>query len=118
MTLPIFLELVEMKAKTASVLPFLIGLCFSAYYYNSVHPVYVGLFFVAMFLFNMFVDIWNNYNDYRNAVDLDYKNDTNIIGRENLSLRQIEVIMASLVITSSMIGLVLVSQVGLPLLWM
>lgn len=39
MTLPIFLELVEMKAKTASVLPFLIGLCFSAYYYNSVHPV-------------------------------------------------------------------------------
>ncbi|HEO7081248.1 TPA: 1,4-dihydroxy-2-naphthoate polyprenyltransferase, partial [Streptococcus agalactiae] len=33
MTLPIFLELVEMKAKTASVLPFLIGLCFSAYYY-------------------------------------------------------------------------------------
>ena len=59
MTLPIFLELVEMKAKTASVLPFLIGLCFSAYYYNSVHPVYVGLFFVAMFLFNMFVDIWN-----------------------------------------------------------
>ncbi|HEO7080490.1 TPA: prenyltransferase, partial [Streptococcus agalactiae] len=73
---------------------------------------------VAMFLFNMFVDIWNNYNDYRNAVDLDYKNDTNIIGRENLSLRQIEVIMASLVITSSVIGLVLVSQVGLPLLWM
>lgn len=86
MILLIFLELVEMKVKIVSVLLFLIGLCFSVYYYNLVYFVYVGLFFVVMFLFNMFVDIWNNYNDYWNVVDLDYKNDINIIGCENLFL--------------------------------
>ena len=70
MTVPVFLELVEMKAKTASVLPFLIGLCFSYYYYGTVHVAYVLMYFVAMFLFNMFVDSWDNYNDYHRAVDV------------------------------------------------
>ena len=60
MTLPVFLELVEIKAKTASVLPFLIGLCYSYYQYGSIHPLLVGLYFLAMFLFNMFVDVWDN----------------------------------------------------------
>ncbi|MFZ2482592.1 MAG: 1,4-dihydroxy-2-naphthoate polyprenyltransferase, partial [Streptococcus parauberis] len=71
MTIPVFLELVEMKAKTASVLPFLIGLCLSYYYYDSLHPFLVLLFFIAMFFFNMFVDMWDNYNDYKNAINLD-----------------------------------------------
>ena len=42
MTIPVFLELVEIKAKTASILPFLIGLCFSYYYYGTIHPWLVG----------------------------------------------------------------------------
>lgn len=51
MTIPVFMELVEMKAKTASVLPFLIGLCFSSYYYGSIHPLLLVLFlFLCFFL--------------------------------------------------------------------
>ena len=61
MTIPVFLELVEIKAKTASILPFLIGICFSDYYYGNIHPWLVFLFFISMLLFNMFVDIWDNY---------------------------------------------------------
>lgn len=118
MTLPVFLELVEMKAKTASVLPFLIGLCFSYYYYHSIHPILIILFFLAMFVFNMFVDIWDNYNDYKNAVNVDYQKDTNIIGRENLSLRQLEVIMALFVLFSGGTGIALTFVVGWPLLLM
>ena len=59
-----FLELVEFKAKTASVLPFFIGLVFSWYNYQSVHIGYVFIYFVAMFIFNMAVDMLDNYNDY------------------------------------------------------
>ena len=119
MTVPVFLELVEMKAKTASVLPFLIGLCFSYYYYGTVHVAYVLMYFVAMFLFNMFVDIWDNYNDYHRAVDVhDYKQNTNIIGREHLSLVQVKTLMACFFISSLLIGLVLAWIVGWPLLIM
>ncbi|MCP1639936.1 prenyltransferase [Streptococcus gallinaceus] len=118
MTLPVFLELVEIKAKTASVLPFLIGLCYSYYQYGSIHPLLVGLYFLAMFLFNMFVDVWDNYNDYQNAVDKTYKTDTNIIGRKNLSLRQVEILLACLIGASTLLGLALAWLVGWPLLLM
>ena len=88
MSLKVFLELVEFKAKTASVLPFLIGICYSWYQFQSIHLGFVLMFFIAMFLFNMAVDILDNYNDYHHATSVhDYKEKTNIIGRENLSLR-------------------------------
>jgi len=119
MTVPVFLELVEIKAKTASVLPFLIGLCFSYYYYGTVHVTYVLLYFIAMFCFNVFVDIWDNYNDYHRAVDIhDYKQNTNIIGRENLSLGLVRGLMASFFVSSLVLGLILAWFVGWPLLIM
>jgi len=64
----IFFELVELKAKTASVLPFLLGICFSWYQYGRLHVGYVLIFFIAMFIFNMAVDILDNYNDYSGRV--------------------------------------------------
>ena len=79
MSLKVFLELVEIKAKTASVLPFLLGVCFSYYYYHSLNWANLLLFFIAMFLFNMSVDAWDNYNDYHNALDKEeYKQKTSL----------------------------------------
>ncbi|MGT2832865.1 prenyltransferase [Streptococcus halotolerans] len=118
MTFPDFLELVEIKAKTASILPFFIGCCFSSYYYDSTHIGLVLLYFVAMVLFNMFVDVWDNYNDYLNAKDDLYQRQTNIIGRENLSLKTIKRLLFVLFISSLLIGLYLASRVGWPLLVM
>ena len=57
MSVKVFLELVEIKAKTASVLPFILGLFLAAYYYHTVQPMLALLFFIAMFLFNMAVDM-------------------------------------------------------------
>lgn len=118
MTLPVFLELVELKAKTASILPFLIGLCFSWYYYDSIHLGLVFLYFVSMVLFNMFVDVWDNYNDYINAKDDVYQRQTNIIGREGLDLASIRRLLLILFASSLAIGLLLAYQVGWPLLVM
>lgn len=88
MTLPVFLELVEFKAKTASILPFFIGVCYSWYNYQTIHLGYVLLYFIAMLIFNMAVDILDNYNDYHHATEgHDYKEKTNIIGREQLSVK-------------------------------
>ncbi|HPJ01064.1 MAG TPA: prenyltransferase [Enterococcus sp.] len=119
MSLSVFFELVEMKAKTASVLPFLIGLCYSWYHYGTLHLGYVLVYFVAMFIFNMAVDILDNYNDYHHATEgHDYKQKTNIIGRENLSLRLVFWLMTSMIIISAILGIALAAVVGWPLLWM
>lgn len=119
MPLKVFLELVEIKAKTASILPFLLGLCLSSYYYHTIHWGLAILFFIAMLMFNMAVDMLDNYHDYTHAVDTeDYQKNTNIIGRENLSPRLVLGMLVSLVVVAGLIGIYLVFQVGLPLLWM
>ncbi|MHC5268545.1 1,4-dihydroxy-2-naphthoate polyprenyltransferase [Enterococcus sp. LJL98] len=119
MSVKVFFELVEMKAKTASVLPFLIGLCYSYYHYQTLHLGYVGIYFIAMFIFNMAVDILDNYNDYHNATDVhDYKEKTNIIGRENLSVRFLFWLMTGMILFSAGLGIWLATQVGWPLFWM
>lgn len=119
MSIKIFFELVEIKAKTASVLPFLIGLCYSYYHYGQIHLGYVTIYFIAMFIFNMAVDILDNYNDFKNATDVhDYKEKTNVIGRENLSLVMIRWMIISMILFSASLGIWLASQVGWPLLWM
>lgn len=119
MSLKVFLELVEIKAKTASVLPFLLGLCLSYYHYHWVHLGLSILFFVAMLLFNMAVDMLDNYHDYTHAVDtVDYQQNTNIIGREHLNPKQVLWMLISLVVVAALIGIYLVTQVGMPLLFM
>lgn len=119
MSLKIFLELVEIKAKTASILPCLLGLCLSVFYFNSVNWGLMAVFFVAMLLFNMSVDMLDNYHDYTHAVDTeDYKQNTNIIGREGLSPKLVFWMLVSFVTIAALLGIFLVTKVGLPLLWM
>ncbi|WP_251546589.1 prenyltransferase [Limosilactobacillus caecicola] len=119
MSLDVFLELVEIKAKTASVIPFLLGICFSAYYFHSVNACLAIVFFIAMLLFNMAVDMLDNYNDYHHAIDkVEYKQKTNIIGRENLSPRLVLTLIIIFSVIAALMGLWLVKIAGLPVLWM
>lgn len=119
MNLTVFLELVEFKAKTASVLPFFIGICFSLYNFHKLHLGLVLLYFVAMFIFNMAVDILDNYNDYHHATEIhDYREKTNIIGRENLDTNLVFRMMVGMIIVSALIGIGLSLVVGWPFLLM
>lgn len=118
-SLDVFLELVEIKAKTASILPMLLGVCMSVYYYHSFNLINSILFFIAMLLFNMAVDMMDNYNDYNHAVDTeDYKKNTNIIGREKISPKLVLALILIFSIVAAGLGIYLVTRVGLPLLWM
>lgn len=115
----VFLELVEMKAKAASVFPFLIGICYSWYHFKALHLGYVFFYFIAMFLFNMAVDILDNYNDYRRGTSVhNYKEKINIIGRENLSLPLLKKLIIGLITLSAIIGAILSFFVGWPLFFM
>lgn len=78
-----FLELVEMQAKTASILPYFMGILFAWYHYEELHLINLVLFFIAMFLFNMAVDAIDNYMDYKKASkEHNYREEVNVIGRE------------------------------------
>ncbi|MEG0731630.1 MAG: prenyltransferase, partial [Vagococcus sp.] len=119
MTFKIFAELVELKAKTASIFPFLMGFLYSWYHYNQIYWGNMLIFFISMVLFNMAVDIMDNYMDYHNATDVhDYKHETNIIGREQLSLTLIRNMMWGFIITSALMGVYLASQTSWIILWL
>ena len=119
MNLKIFAELIELKAKTASVFPFLLGLSYSLYHYHSLNLLALSIYFVAMFMFNCFVDIWDNYNDYHNAVDTnDYQKNTNIIGRENLSMALIKALLAFFFFGSLALGIIVALMTGWAVFWL
>lgn len=111
MTLAIFSELIELKAKAASIFPFILGMAYSWFHYQKINISYMVVFFIAMLLFNMAVDILDNYMDYHHATeDHDYKEKTNIIGRENLSLPLIKNMIVGLITVSALIGIWLAYQ--------
>ncbi|WP_081165727.1 prenyltransferase [Lactococcus garvieae] len=119
MNFKIFAELIELKAKTASVFPFFLGLAFSLYHYQIANLIPLAIYFIAMFCFNCFVDIWDNFNDFHKAIDTeDYKKNTNIIGRENLSLKTIKLLLASFFFISLALGLIVAWMVGWPVFWL
>lgn len=118
MALNVFLELIEIKAKTASVIPFLLGMCFSEYYYHQTNWHLAIIFFVAMFVYNMVVDMFDNYCDYYHAKSKSYQQNTNIIGRENIDPKLVRNLIIAFSVISASLGIYLVTQAGLPALWM
>ncbi|MCX2454925.1 1,4-dihydroxy-2-naphthoate polyprenyltransferase [Lacticaseibacillus nasuensis] len=117
----VFFELVEIKAKTASVFPFLMGTLYAWYHWHQLHWLELVVFFVAMLLFNMAVDANDNYQDYRRATRttaLQFREQTNIIGREHLNPSLIGWLIVGMMTVSGALGLWMVSRTGWPLLVM
>lgn len=119
MKLSVFLELVEIKAKTASIFPFLLGTLYTLYHFKQLNIFNTCLFFIAMLLFNMSVDINDNYWDYKNAKGQErFRQQTNIIGVNHLDIRQIRWLALNMEIISALIGVFLVSRIGWILLFL
>lgn len=108
MTLPIFLELVEIRTKLASILPFAIGTLFAVSYFHGFDAVNTGLFLVAMLLFDMMTTALNNLMDYRKAKDEHYQQAVNVIGREQLNPKLVSRIIIGMLAGASLLGIVLV----------
>lgn len=120
MSVKVFLELVEAKAKIASVWPFFMGLFFSYYVFGQVNWPLAITFFVAMLLFNMAVDAHDNYSDYRGATDAasEWKRKTNIIGVHHLSVKLIRNLILLMAGSAAILGILLVIETSWPLLVM
>lgn len=68
MTIKAFLKLVEIQTKLASVIPYIFGVVYTLYYFDTLKPLNILFFFISLLSFDMFTTALNNYNDYRKAV--------------------------------------------------
>lgn len=108
LSLPVFLEFVEMKTKVASVFPMILGILWSLYRYQVFNWLNTLLFVLAVLSFDMCTTAINNSMDYHKAKDETYRQESNVIGKFSLDFRQMIGIVFALLIFSVIISLVLV----------
>ena len=116
MSIPVFLELVELRTKLASLFPFTLGVLFSLYYFSAFNGINTVLFFIAMVIFDMATTAINNTVDYVKAENMEYKDQENILGKAGLSVKQVTYLIVVMIVLSAGIGLVLVYRTNLLLL--
>ena len=121
MSSSVFFDLVQLRAKTASVFPFLIGTLFAYYHYRSIQLIYLLIFFVAMVLFNMAVDTHDNYLDYLNIGKYKLNPEllrVNVIAENHLSIKLVNTIIYGFITISAALGIFVASKTGWPVLWL
>ena len=111
------IELVELRTKIASVIPFVVGLLYSIWTFGHFDAVNMALFFVAMLCFDMATTVMNNLMDYVKAKNETYRQEENIIGTSSLTVKQTTIIFASLVAIATIIGIILVVRTNMILLF-
>ena len=116
LSLPVFLEFVELKTKVTSVFPMLIGLLWSLYHYQQLNWLNTLLFVIAVISFDMCTTAINNTMDYHKAVDKEYQQEENILGKHDLDFKQMVVIILTLLLISILFSLVLVWRTDFALL--
>lgn len=116
LTLPVFLEFVEIKTKVASVFPMVIGFLWYRYAYGQLNWLTTLLFICAVLAFDMCTTAINNAMDYKKAVDMDYREQENVIGKNGLDYRSMLQIIFVLFGMATFFSLLLVWQTDLLLL--
>ncbi len=108
LSLPVFLEFVELKTKVASVFPMTIGILWAVYRYQTFDWLNTLLFVLAVLSFDMCTTAINNTMDYHKARDEDYRQQENVIGKFQLQFKQMVGIIAGLLGFSVVLSLLLV----------
>ncbi|WP_192988154.1 1,4-dihydroxy-2-naphthoate polyprenyltransferase [Carnobacterium mobile] len=118
MTLKVFLKLVEIQTKIASLFPFLLGILFAQFYFGTINIGNTLLFFLAMLLFDLTTTAINNLMDYQKAKDVSYKENTNIIGQEKIAEKTVIQLILMMLTFASLLGLWLVFRTNILLLFL
>ncbi len=111
------IELVELRTKIASVIPFVVGLLYSIWTFGNFNVVNMVLFFIGMVCFDMATTVMNNLMDYVKAKNETYRQEENIIGTSSLTVKQATMIFGGLVGVATLIGIILVVRTNIILLF-
>lgn len=116
LTLPIFLEFVELRTKVASIFPMLLGMLWSAYRYQTFAWLPSLLFALAVVSFDMCTTAINNTVDFYKAKDKVYQEQENVLGKFGLDLGEMVRLVVCLLAFSVLLSLCLVWQTSWVLL--
>lgn len=116
MSFSTFLKLVEIKTKLCSILPFFIGILFAYYRFGKLNLQNTVIFFFAMVIFDMTTTAINNYMDYKKAKSEEYRRTENIIGQKNIPERLVIIIILTMLLIATILGMILVYRTNLILL--
>ena len=118
MNISIFLKLVEIQTKAASVIPFLLGSVYAYYKYENFSFENAIIMFLSMLIFDMTTTAINNYIDYSKAVKKEgYGYEThNAITRYNLNPKRVRILIYTMLTIAMILGLVLVENTNIVVL--
>lgn len=108
-----FWELSEIYTAPLNLFIILLGISAANYLSQSNLSKNVSIFIGIIISFHIAVNVFNNWKDYENASDEDYKTVTNIIGRDNLSITTVKIIFYLTMTIALILGAYLVSQTNL-----
>ncbi|ALS02468.1 1,4-dihydroxy-2-naphthoate prenyltransferase [Enterococcus silesiacus] len=112
MSLKVFLQVVEIQTKLASLFPFAVGVLFSIAYFNQFQIGYTVLFFIGMLVFDMATTAINNYMDFKKAKSEVYKYEENIIGSSGIAPTLVRNMIFGMIAFSAVIGIFLTVKTG------
>jgi 1,4-dihydroxy-2-naphthoate octaprenyltransferase len=118
MSLKVFLKIVEIETKLASLFPFAAGVLFSAAYFEQFSWRHTVLFFIGMIVFDMATTATNNYMDFRKAKSDVYKYQENIIGKSGVSPALVRNMIFGMIAFTAVVGVILTVETGWLLLVM
>lgn len=112
MSLNVFLKVVEIQTKLASLFPFLIGVLFSVAYFGQFQLGYTLIFFAGMVVFDMATTAINNYMDFKKAKSEVYKYEENIIGQSGVSPKLVRNLIFVMILFTACVGIFLTIKTG------
>lgn len=115
MNVKAFLEVVEIRTKVASMLPFLMGTLYAFYRFEHFDPVSLALMFISLLSFDMATTAINNYYDFKKAAKKSgYGYEThNAIVRYGIKEPVAAGLIALLLLLAAGCGILLVFRTGL-----
>ena len=118
MNIKSFLNLVEIRTKVASVIPFLLGTFYALYRFDTFNVKNAIIMFSSMIIFDMTTTAINNYMDYAKAIKKEgYGYEThNAIVSYNLNPKIVRVTIFTMLIIAVALGLLLVKNTNIIVL--
>jgi len=113
LTWPVFYELTEIYTAPLNIMWFVLGVAIAQLYLGMVNWLNVGLCLIVVFIFDLAVNVSDNYYDYQHAVDREgYAQKTNPIGRLKLPVVGVGRLALVLYVVALLPGIWLVMRTG------
>ena len=113
----VYYELSEIYTAPLNIIWFILGAAIAYKWYHIHNIINVILCLICVFLFDLAVNISDNYFDYMHSNDPNFKTKTNPVGRLNLPLDGVRKLIWISYIVSMIPGFILVLRTGWPILF-